>query len=190
MIRIFATALALLMAGQTMAAELCDDLWFARNLVFDQAGYCFGSPLGRVIFDNSDCTTNTPVLDDEAQAFVAWVKGLEKLESCQVDTGQTTLHVPLIEIRKQIVDRVAASPFESACIGWHGGEVALRLGHGLEHPIIGFATAGDDIHWEFEWVSAPDGWDFITVKRRDGVSYAMGWSNAFIDPQYCDSMAG
>jgi len=36
-----------LLAAPVQALDYCDELWFTRNLAFDRAGYCFGSPLGK-----------------------------------------------------------------------------------------------------------------------------------------------
>lgn len=190
MIRILSGVFTLLLAGQSYASELCDDLWFSRNLVFDQAGYCFGSPLGQAVFDNSDCTTNSPSLNREAQAMVAWIKDMERLESCQVDTSRTTLQIPLLDVRRRLEDPVVLSLFQSACFGWRGASIPLRAGYGYEHEVIGYVQYGDDVHWAYEWYTAPEGWDFLAVKLRDGTSQAIGWTEVQIDPDLCDSMAG
>ena len=190
MIRLWVGPLAFMLAGQSMAGDVCSDLWFSRNLVFDQVGYCFSSSLGQAVFDNADCTTRSPVLDPEAQAFVAWVKKIENLEECRVDTARDWLDIPLVEMRRQLRDRVAMSPFQSACIGWRGATVALRSGHSEGDDVIGYVRFGDTIQWEYESPITPSGWAFLTAKRRDGTTLAIGWSNAYIDPQYCDSLAG
>jgi YARHG domain len=33
----------------------CQNLWFVRNRIFDENGYCFKTARGRQAFDNSDC---------------------------------------------------------------------------------------------------------------------------------------
>ena len=190
MIRVLTGVWMMVLAGPSMALELCDELWFGRNLVFDQAGYCFGSPLGKVVFDNADCTTNNPEISSQDRAYVAWLKEIEAEWQCEIDTTQTRLSVALPDVRQRLVNRVAPSPYESACVGWSGQQIALLAGHGTQHEVIGYAQAGDDIHWENDWQDAPQGWEFLTVKRRDGVTYAMGWSNVFIDAAYCEMMAG
>ncbi|MCY4288930.1 MAG: YARHG domain-containing protein [Aestuariivita sp.] len=70
-------------------AELCDELWFTRNLVFDRARYCFGTTLGRATFDNSDCMTRSPVLSEEDQRIIAEVQAVEEDFSFSVDTSRT-----------------------------------------------------------------------------------------------------
>jgi len=33
----------------------CNDLWYVRNRIYDENGYCFRTSRGRANFDNSDC---------------------------------------------------------------------------------------------------------------------------------------
>ncbi len=33
----------------------CENLWYVRNRIFDENGYCFTTARGRAAFDNSDC---------------------------------------------------------------------------------------------------------------------------------------
>ena len=58
-IRLFAataaTAIALIAPGTALAATSCFDLWYARNAIYDENGYCFSTERGREYFDNSDC---------------------------------------------------------------------------------------------------------------------------------------
>lgn len=37
----------------------CDQLWIARNEIFDRNGYCFRTKRGQDYFDNSDCTSDS-----------------------------------------------------------------------------------------------------------------------------------
>ena len=190
MIRVLAAVWMVALSGPSMALELCDELWFGRNLVFDQAGYCFGSPLGEEVFNNADCTTSAPVLSPVDQAYVAWVKETESEWQCNVDTSRTHIRVALPDLQHQLTDRVAASPYESACIGWGGPQITLYAGHSTGSEVLGYVHTGFDIHWDFEWLNAPAGWEFITVKSRTGVTHAMGWSHATILPAQCQMMAG
>ena len=43
----------LLIPAPVRALEICDDLWFTRNLLFSRAGYCFGSVLGQTVFGDT-----------------------------------------------------------------------------------------------------------------------------------------
>ena len=110
MIRIVTVMWMAALAGPSMALELCDELWFGRNLVFDQAGYCFGSPLGKAVFNNADCTTSSPEISPKDQAYIAWVKETEAEWQCQIDTTQIRILVALPDVQRRLVDRVAPSP--------------------------------------------------------------------------------
>lgn len=33
----------------------CNQLWTLRNIIYDEAGYCFKTARGKKAFDNSDC---------------------------------------------------------------------------------------------------------------------------------------
>ena len=55
--RFVLTFLLSLCVTPAFALDHCEEWWFTRNLVFDRAGYCFSSPLGQAVFDNSDCFT-------------------------------------------------------------------------------------------------------------------------------------
>ncbi len=33
----------------------CSQLWTLRNIIYDEAGYCFATSRGKKAFDNSDC---------------------------------------------------------------------------------------------------------------------------------------
>ena len=72
-----------------LANDGCDDLWFTRNLIFDQVGYCFGSPLGQAVFDNADCTAKTPQLSDQDRTRVDAIEAEEARWDCRVDTSKT-----------------------------------------------------------------------------------------------------
>ena len=66
-----------LLASPALASNACHDLWFTRNAVIDRAGYCFGSPLGRAVFNNAGCTGKSVSLPPQAQRMVAQVKEME-----------------------------------------------------------------------------------------------------------------
>lgn len=62
----------------------CDQLWVARNEMFDRRGYCFSSGRGQTYFDNSDCTTSdTGILNKTEKANVATIKEVEAVQGCQ-----------------------------------------------------------------------------------------------------------
>lgn len=92
--------ICLLIPAQGWALEICDDLWFTRNLVYDRAGQCFGSTLGKAVFDNEGCTEGGATLTPVAQKLVARVREIEATQDCDVDTSQDFLAVPVVEQRK------------------------------------------------------------------------------------------
>lgn len=67
-----------------MAAS-CYDLWYARNAIYDDNGYCFSTELGQETFDNSDCWTKHPHLSKKEQATVAAIQAQEKAKHCHVN---------------------------------------------------------------------------------------------------------
>lgn len=129
-------------ATPALSADLCDDLWFTRNLLFDRAGYCFGSTLGQSVFSNADCTTKTPNLSTADKALVAEVKNSEQLWECRIDTGRTRLNVPDIALGAGFIDLPLAIGFESACIGWLGQTFPLYEAHFAGSRATGQVTAG------------------------------------------------
>lgn len=62
----------------------CDQLWVARNEMFDRRGYCFTSGRGQSYFDNADCTTSDAgILNKTEKANVTTIKEVEAAQGCQ-----------------------------------------------------------------------------------------------------------
>ena len=84
-------AIAVLAAGSLVAlpsvamAASCYDLWYARNAIYDAAGYCFQTDLGMETFDNDDCWTTHPRLSKKQQKLVAQIQAEEKARHCKVN---------------------------------------------------------------------------------------------------------
>jgi hypothetical protein len=175
-----------LTATPALSADLCDDLWFTRNLVFDRAGYCFGSTLGQSVFSNAGCTTKSPNLSSAANDFVAQVKNAEQVWECRIDTGRTRLNVSDISLRAGFIDLPLATGFESACIGWKGQPFSLYEARFAGSRATGQVTAGSVFMMEFEGVS---GWEFYRVVDN-GVTISMGWSNVPVLENSCQQIAG
>ncbi len=72
----------------------CNELWFARNLIMDRAGYCFGSPLGQALFDNRDCRGSDVSLSPAHKSQVRKIQSLEAQIRCKVNSGRVGLDVP------------------------------------------------------------------------------------------------
>lgn len=188
--------IALAMAGLALPAAAaedgpyCEDLWFARNLIFDRAGYCFGSPLGQALFDNADCTEAAPDLPPDLAARVAQIRALEAEFSCAIDTDRTSLtyEAELNEYRAMI-DVPIRGYGESGCIGYRGAPVAVHAGAGPDTPVIGQILPGMSIgfaHWPL------NGWDFVSV-HPEGFgteNVKSGWVRLGEGPPPCDGYAG
>ncbi len=167
----------------------CEDLWFSRNQVFDQAGFCFSSPLGKALFDNADCVGPNVTLDRDAQALVDFIRSRETELACAVDTDRTNLDIPNLWMRQQLERPVALSEYASGCIGWRGASFPLRAGPRMGSPVLVEALPGDQIVWEYEAVVWPEGWSFLTLYRGDD-QVGLGWYQGAFDHSLCTSVAG
>jgi uncharacterized caspase-like protein len=69
---------------QAPARELnsCEGLWYARNLIFHDYGYCFQSNRAKSVFDTSSCTTRTPALSRADTLEVDRLAALERGMGC------------------------------------------------------------------------------------------------------------
>jgi len=177
---------AVMWPGTAAALEICDELWFIRNLVQHRAGYCFNSVLGQVIFDNDDCNPAGAALSEADKVLIAKVRAFEVEDGCAIDSSQTKLNVDMIEQRKALVDLPFPSWGESACIGWQGRRMSLRAERFVDGPVIGAARTGDMLMFQFEDV---DGWSFVQVFQND-VPAGMGWAEIALEDLACDSFAG
>jgi YARHG domain len=79
-----AVAASTLMASQALAAS-CYDLWYARNKIYAENGYCFKTQLGRDTFGNEGCFTNNPKLSKYEARDVKEIKQEEKKRGCKVN---------------------------------------------------------------------------------------------------------
>ncbi len=80
-----AAALALTIGLSPAMAESCYDLWYERNQIYDDNGFCFKTQLGRDTFDNSDCYTSNPSLSRAKVRRVAQIKARERAKRCKVN---------------------------------------------------------------------------------------------------------
>ncbi len=168
-------------------ADVCDDLWFTRNLIMDRAGYCFGSTLGQAVFDNANCRGKEVKLDTASQKLVEDLRRNETDLSCAVNTKGTTLDLPDIEIRRRLVDLPVRDEFESGCIGWRDGDVPLFAGHQPGSEVIGWVSPGDNILYSH--VPVGD-WDYVTVSDSNWNLKAGGWFGQATTDASCENWAG
>lgn len=184
MIRTFLVSAAL--AGPASATEPCHDLWFTRNLIFDRAGYCFGSVLGQSVFDNANCTTKDPALSAEDKATVARIRDTESWIGCNMDTESTYLALDALEARRALDTLPVLDRFESACIGWRGPTVPLLSGMQPGAGVIGQISPGDTISFGHEY---REPFNFVTV-HRSGVFVSLGWTDVTTSEVTCTQIAG
>lgn len=179
--RFILAAVAAVMASQAQAS--CEDAWYLRNLAFDRAGYCFGSALGKSVFDNNDCTTKSPTLSAWDQRMVDETKRYETEMGCKIDTSATRLESSLIGKLDDVDLLPTLAPYESFCIGFNGPDFPMRsdLGIASSYP-TGDVAAGDTVRFRFE---SADGWEFVET------DLGAGWIPAgTITPASCRQFAG
>lgn len=180
-------SLIFLAAGSVSADPLCDDLWFTRNVIFDRAGYCFGSELGASVFYNGDCTTSAPEITPADQENVARIRAAEQDWDCAIDsTVARSLSIDAA-FRLLLSDQPVATGYESGCIGWQANPMPLRAGHSPDAPVVGQVQQGDNVNFGHEPVA---GWEYLRV-YRDGEMAAEGWADwGAHDETRCKGWAG
>lgn len=178
--------IAAMLAGAASAqTPECDELWFSRNLILDRAGQCFATNLGRAVFDNGDCRADRRGLTPGEEAAVERFLAAERAWGCRVDTARTALSDPRIGIRRALVDLPVRDTTESACIGWRGAPVEIRLGAAPGAPVIGHLRQGE----RFTDQHLPqNGYTYIEVTDPNGASAIAGW--AALPRWTCDMIAG
>ncbi|GKY88839.1 YARHG domain-containing protein [Sinisalibacter aestuarii] len=188
MIRPAAALIALSLASPALGYDECDDLWFARNLVFDRAGYCFASPLGRAVFDNTGCTGTGVALSPDAARLVAYVRAREAALGCAVDTTRTAPDLDRLDLL--FAQEVVTAPGEDAsgCLGWTGAPLDVLAGPRTDAPVLARVAPGDDIATGTVYFPDHPGWAHISVFRADRF-HAMGWVRD-VDWSLCAGSAG
>ncbi|WPL17214.1 hypothetical protein Thiowin_02210 [Thiorhodovibrio winogradskyi] len=84
------------MGSAQVQAESCYDLWYERNLIYAENGYCFSTNLGQSTFSEYSCWTKSPSLSTDEQRRVAALKAEEKRRGCKVNTGQVPQSKPVV----------------------------------------------------------------------------------------------
>lgn len=177
-----------------LADAWCEDIWIARNAIFDRAGHCFGSRLGTDLFDNTGCSGSTPPLAPDDAEAVAHLRRLEQDMGCAVPTDRP----PSARMREQAarVARLRDVPVPDeygwACHGYRGPGMVLRSGASDAAPEIGRAIGqaeggpviGSDHQWRGDWL-------FVTVRPEPGGPIlAYGWTRDRVGPGDCAQEAG
>ena len=171
--------------------EACDDLWFVRNQIFDAQGYCFGSALGKAIFDNSDCTTSNPELSEKDRRYIAELQAMEAEWECKVDTSRQELNIHSFDKRRILTEQPLHDFTESACLGYLGATIPLYDGPSKDRVQIGHITMGSDIlfaHTRFK--DELDAWWFASRVILNGeLQPDIGWADASVFG-FCERAAG
>ena len=79
------SALGIILSVQPALAESCYDLWYERNSIYNDNGFCFSTQMGQETFDNSDCTTKHVRLSRSEQRQVDRIKDEEDSRGCNVN---------------------------------------------------------------------------------------------------------
>lgn len=64
----------------------CQNLWYVRNSIYDEHGYCFRTKAGKETFDNSDCYENDAAklqFNRHEQANINRIVQAEKDKGCR-----------------------------------------------------------------------------------------------------------
>jgi hypothetical protein len=63
----------------------CGDLWYFRNQIFDEAGYCFKTDRAIAAFGNDGCVSGSySILNKYERANVNMLKSLEQAKGCSL----------------------------------------------------------------------------------------------------------
>ncbi len=72
-------------SGSMAQAASCYDLWYERNLIYAENGYCFSTSLGKRAFAGYNCWTKNPALSGSEKQRVAQLRAEEKRRGCKVN---------------------------------------------------------------------------------------------------------
>ncbi|MBK0327074.1 DUF4453 domain-containing protein [Rhodobacteraceae bacterium F11138] len=170
--------LFLCLASPAVAATGCEDAWFTRNQIMDRAGYCFSTPLGRAMFDNSDCVGTQVRPDPYYQPVIDEILKREAQHNCRVDTGRQWLDLEDVQFRRALSDFPIKDEFEGGCLGWTGAQTPLYAGYREPFRAIGQITQGDYVHFGHNAVhgAGEAGWAYVTIHQPAwGAFKSAGW---------------
>ena len=175
------------LAEEVWDYDYCDDLWFQRNQIYDNAGSCFKSPLGQAMFDNSDCVEGEVALSAFDSAMVAAIRDEETAIGCAVDSSDPTpLKILDIEARRD-TPYFGGEMSYSGCIGYTGEPFPLYAEPSAEADVGIVVMPGSDLS---VLVEDPTGdWFYYNI-FDDGGLVGEGWADRDIDWDLCTSNAG
>lgn len=175
--------IAFLLSSNAAHALGYEELWFNRNLIMHNAGYCFSSPLGRAVFGNDHCYTKQPVPSKDDAFAISLIAETEALEGCAIDTTRTALTDAPVQHWFALRDVPVPYMGESGCIGWKGANLPLRAARSFDAGVLGLLHPGEMAIWAYYLPG--DEWEFVITDS------ALGWvPSGIITPKNCTSMAG
>ena len=78
-------AAALVALPSAAMAASCYDLWYARNEIYYENGYCFATDLAISTFGNDDCYTKHPHFTKKEQRMINAIVAEERSRGCKVN---------------------------------------------------------------------------------------------------------
>jgi hypothetical protein len=78
-------SIALLIPLSKALADSCYDLWYERNLIYAQNGYCFKTSLAKRTFGNDACRTSKPEFALAEQRRINQIILEERRLGCKVN---------------------------------------------------------------------------------------------------------
>ncbi|MCB8838459.1 YARHG domain-containing protein [Aurantimonas sp. VKM B-3413] len=169
-------ALLIACPGRSLAADkFCERLWVARNAIFDRAGHCFSSPLGKAVFDDADCRPGKTSLTAEDRAEVERLQAAERQRGCRIDTQKRTLDIDdAPQIRALAVFGLPGS-FEFSCIRFRGPDpLPLYSAPSGNAATVGRIKPGENVLFEY---AERDGFELAAVGGgRTGEPVRLGWA--------------
>jgi len=169
-------------------ALACEQAWFLRNLIAHRSGYCFATPLGRALFDNTGCVPGPLRLSAEDMARVQAIRAMERAEGCAVNTSATELPHGGTDWDWHLIETIPVpTPHESGCIGYRLDPIPLRAAPRAEAAVVGQVRRGVSIGFNYE---GENGWTFVVTDAAEGY---MGWmpdAAMSYDEDACEGWAG
>ncbi len=79
-------SIVIFFSGTTLSmAQSCDELWYQRNMIYKEAGYCFKTAKAIRSFGNAGCKYDEQVevpLSARDRAEIATISGMERSMRC------------------------------------------------------------------------------------------------------------
>jgi hypothetical protein len=191
---ILLTAIAALNAAPAAAqVPYCAEAWVVRNMIFDRLGHCFGSVMGQMLFDNSNCTMSGPTPPPGLAADVARIREGETFVGCRIDTSQppSPAMYQLHATYSRLIDLPVPDHIGGyACWGYRGPDFRLLAGASMGAPEVGIARTGQSVvseHWPRD-----GGWIYGSiVTGPGGTVLTEGWfAGVDLSAANCDRVAG